>query len=422
MKNHVRITRSRRFVKKIFFSLTSAAAAACISVPAFAAEPALSGRPGIRQLEKKTSTGIRNSVNMKKVKLKLRSKSTYKHPKYTTDTYKIRFTIKGAGSHRFRTNTDPCKVKIIRSRKFKGSVTMVQRALKNKTLTIKVRVYGTAVIRFKVRINGKWFKTCKIRFKTTKASGSSSASSSSSSLSRSSSSTDKASYSLNQSSLLLSPGQSGTLSLKRTLSGSTGTYNGSAVWTSSNPTVASVNANGLVTARKTGNTIIYARVGSKRTGCVVSVTTPAKVSAIRKGYQIVQNCTYWSDSYHRMLDQYYDCSSLVWKCLHENICDFGDSEYAPTAAQQCSYLKSRGRLLGTFSNQNEQNLVYQAGDVSYNQNDGKHYSADGIYHTEIISGYDFTGFTSSGNPSVEIKTLKIKIKYGVASRILIGRP
>lgn len=56
------------------------------------------------------------------------------------------------------------------------------------------------------------------------------------------------------------------------------------VWSSSNPKVAKVTKNGLVSCKKKGNAVITASFGEAKVGCAVSVVSAKKVkrSAMRK--------------------------------------------------------------------------------------------------------------------------------------------
>lgn len=81
--------------------------------------------------------------------------------------------------------------------------------------------------------------------------------------------TPATSVTLNQTELKLNPGSGNTVQLRATVLPTNSTDK--VVWTSSNPTVATVDENGLVTAVKEGTTEIIATAGDKSAQCTVTV-------------------------------------------------------------------------------------------------------------------------------------------------------
>ena len=71
---------------------------------------------------------------------------------------------------------------------------------------------------------------------------------------------------LNKTKAFLIKGQ--TLTLK--LSG----FKGKVIWSSSKPSIAAINSNGKVTARKKGSAVITAKVGTNKYTCKITVQTP----------------------------------------------------------------------------------------------------------------------------------------------------
>lgn len=178
-------------------------------------------------------------------------------------------------------------------------------------------------------------------------------------------------------------------------------YRGSVVWKSSRPKVASVSKNGKVSAKKTGNTIITAKVGNVRVGCVVSVTTTTKKKVIRRAQKMASTSQYSQPK--RMLKGYYDCSSLVWRAYAKYGYRFGVTGYAPTAAGEAQYLANRNKLLkGGFSRKNAQTLKFKAGDLMFKTgaSNGRY---KGIYHVEMIIGYEFYGWDQNNKPVLLVK-------------------
>ncbi|MDE6280291.1 MAG: Ig-like domain-containing protein, partial [Oscillospiraceae bacterium] len=81
--------------------------------------------------------------------------------------------------------------------------------------------------------------------------------------------TPATSVTLNQASLQLNPGSDNTVQLRATVTPTNSTDK--VVWTSSNPNVASVDENGLVTALREGTATIIAMAGNKSAQCSVTV-------------------------------------------------------------------------------------------------------------------------------------------------------
>lgn len=195
---------------------------------------------------------------------------------------------------------------------------------------------------------------------------------------------------INTSSVLLAKKQTKQLKVSKT--------SGKVTWKSSNPKVASVSSNGLVKGKKVGNVIITAKIGDKKLGCVVSVTTEKVKRAVSKAKKIGATCQY--SQAKRMLSGYYDCSSLVWKSYSVNGTNFGSSSYAPTSRDQAKWCKAHNRIIkGGFSNKNLQSLSLLPGDLMFENSDSKDRYGS-IYHVEMFAGYYLQGFDSNGKPIV----------------------
>ena len=178
-------------------------------------------------------------------------------------------------------------------------------------------------------------------------------------------------------------------------------YSGKIQWKSSRPKVASVSGKGKVRGKKEGNTIISAKIGDIRLGCVISVTTKKKKKVIRCARRISSTGQYSQPK--RMLKGYYDCSSLVWRSYSKYGVKFGASSYAPTAAGEAEYLARHHKLLkGGFSQKNASKLKFKAGDLMFETgaSNGRY---KGIYHVEMIVGYEFYGWDQRNKPVVVVK-------------------
>lgn len=175
-------------------------------------------------------------------------------------------------------------------------------------------------------------------------------------------------------------------------------FSGKIIWKSSNKKVVSVNSKGRLKAKREGNAIISAKIGKKRLGCVVSVTTSRKKKAIVRAKWIAGHGKYSQPK--RMQRGYYDCSSLVWRAYSPYGCKFGASGYAPVAADEAKWLAGRRRLLkGGYSRKNVQKLKIKAGDLLF-ETGAKNGRYRGIYHVEMFVGYEFYGFDTAGRPVV----------------------
>lgn len=178
-------------------------------------------------------------------------------------------------------------------------------------------------------------------------------------------------------------------------------YKGKITWKSSRPKVASVSGTGKVRGKKEGNTIISAKIGGFKLGCLVSVTTTRKKKVIRCAQKIASTSQYSQP--RRMQKGYYDCSSLVWRSYSKYGVRFGASSYAPTAAGLAEYMARRHKLLGGgFSQKNAVNLKFKAGDLMFETgaSNGRY---KGIYHVEMIIGYEFYGWDEKNKPIVAVK-------------------
>ena len=71
---------------------------------------------------------------------------------------------------------------------------------------------------------------------------------------------------LNKTKAFLIKGQALTLKLSG--------FKGKVIWSSSKPSIAAINSNGKVTARKKGSAVITAKVGTNKYTCKITVQTP----------------------------------------------------------------------------------------------------------------------------------------------------
>lgn len=214
---------------------------------------------------------------------------------------------------------------------------------------------------------------------------------------------------------------SALLTVKETKQLSIQGYKGAkAKWSSGNPAVVSVSSNGKITAKKTGNAVIKAKVGNFVFGCAVSVVTPSRKKAINTAIHIAKTCTYSQPK--RMQSKFYDCSSLVWRAYSKNGVNFGNKYYAPVAASIGQWCAQKKKLVkGGLSQTNIDKMKLKAGDLMFETgaNNGRY---KGIYHVEMIVGYSCQGFDQNGKPILKVKWANRPDGcYGCGGQ-MVGRP
>lgn len=174
-----------------------------------------------------------------------------------------------------------------------------------------------------------------------------------------------------------------------------------ATWKSSNTKVLTVNKNGKIKAKKEGNAVITAKIGSGKIGCVVSVVTKKRKQVINRAIQIGKTCTY--SQAKRMQAKYYDCSSLVWKAYSKMKIYFGMKYYAPTAANNAKWCAAHKKIVKGNNAKNIQKMKFKPGALMFETSNAKNGRYKGIYHVEMFVGYTFEGYDSSGKVVVGTK-------------------
>lgn len=166
-------------------------------------------------------------------------------------------------------------------------------------------------------------------------------------------------------------------------------------WSSTNKNVVSVTGKGKIKAKKTGNAVILADIDGKKVGCVISVLTAARKKVVTRAKYIGTHWTYSQPK--RMLKNFYDCSSLVWRCYKLEKKYFGLKNYAPVAADIAKYCAQHKKIIKGNIEKNIQNMKYKPGALTFKTGaDNGRYK--GIYHVEMFVGYTFEGVTSQGKP------------------------
>ncbi len=222
---------------------------------------------------------------------------------------------------------------------------------------------------------------------------------------------------------LLVKGKSATLKLTQITEadGSAQTVDPSLItWSSSNSRVT-VSSKGKVKAKKTGAACIRAKYQGYTYFWVVNVCTAKKAKVIALGRQIAKG-TYSQP--RRMQQNYYDCSSLVWRAYKPYGYNFGNNYYAPVAASEGNYLYNRGKMIpGAIGKNNTQKLKLKPGDLLF-EGGAANGRWGGIYHVEMFTGYTISSVDSNGKP-VYANTWVNRVDgcygYGTANDY-VGRP
>lgn len=184
---------------------------------------------------------------------------------------------------------------------------------------------------------------------------------------------------------------------------------GKPVWTSSNPKVVKISKSGVLKAKKQGNAIITAKIGSGKVGCVVSVVSKKRKNMINTAIKIGKTCKY--NQNRRMESGYYDCSSLVWKAYKKMNINFGNKNYAPVAADNAKWCAKHHKIIKGKTTKNMQKLKYLPGALLYKTGE-KNGRYKGIYHVEMFVGYSFNGFDSQGKAILGLKWANRTEYYG----------
>lgn len=183
---------------------------------------------------------------------------------------------------------------------------------------------------------------------------------------------------INKDNLLVTPKTKKTLKIKN--------YDKSKItWKSMDPKIAKVSSSGVVTAKKTGNTIVYATLDDgEQFGCAVCVVTPTMKKVVDRAKMIGSKWTYSQPK--RMQKGYYDCSSLVWQCYKLAGKNFGARYYAPVAADILRWCVRNKKTLKKSVRKKIYEMSLRPGDMTFRtgQKNGRY---KGTYHVEMFVGY-----------------------------------
>lgn len=198
-------------------------------------------------------------------------------------------------------------------------------------------------------------------------------------------------------------------------------YNGDIIWSSSNPSIATVDSNGVVKGKKIGNVIIKAQLGNHYLGCAVSVTT-------KKLKKVAERATYigthWKYSQQKRTQKgYYDCSALVWKAYKEKAnVNFGSPGYPGVALTEAKWCKAKGRMIkGGMTYKKVMKMTVNPGDLLFKSTDMKKKYKD-IYHVEMFTGYFCHSVGSDGTAYYSPIWAARGTYYSWEEGSLLGRP
>lgn len=198
-------------------------------------------------------------------------------------------------------------------------------------------------------------------------------------------------------------------------------YEGTVIWKSSNPKIATVNSNGVVKGKQIGNVIITAKAGDQYLGCAVSVTT-AKIKKVAERATYIG--THWKYSPAlRTKKGYYDCSSLVWKAYKEKAkVTFGSPSYPGVALTEAKWCKAHGKMIkGGMTYRKIEKMTVNPGDLLFKSTNMKKKYAD-IYHVEMFTGYFCHFVRSDGTAYYSPMWAARGTSYTWEEGSLLGRP
>lgn len=206
-----------------------------------------------------------------------------------------------------------------------------------------------------------------------------------------------------------------------------GAGNHKVTWSTGNKRVASVSKTGIVTINGIGTTKITAKVNGRKVVCIVSVSTRTAYRVVRDARAITNKKNIQYSQQKRMSSNYYDCSSLVYRCYRIYGLRFGYTHptWAPTAADEGRWCAATKHLVS------EQAVTILdcklvPGDTiyySFNGNNGRYRNID---HTAIFAGYAYDASIGYYGTVIEASsssnTVTERMYYASDSIQLIGRP
>ena len=147
----------------------------------------------------------------------------------------------------------------------------------------------------------------------------------------------------------------------------------------SNKKVATVSKAGKIKTLKDGSTTITVTADGKSFHVPVTVSNAKVVSTINYALSAIGS-SYSQEK--RMSTGFYDCSSLAWRSYHTSNVNFGNNNWAPTAAGIAEYLVKNKKAVAYQALSPEK---LQPGDLLFfaKENNGRYLN---IYHVAIYAG------------------------------------
>lgn len=199
-------------------------------------------------------------------------------------------------------------------------------------------------------------------------------------------------------------------------------------WSVGNKKVASVTKKGVVIPKNVGATKITAKVNGRKLMCIVSVSSKTAWRALKSAKAISNNKNVHYSQEKRMSQNYYDCSSFVYRCYQPYGIHFGytNTAWAPVASVEGRWCADKKHLIATQA-VDILSCKLVPGDTifySFNENNGQYLNIDHVaifsgYHYDAMSGYYGTILEASNSSDAVVERT---YHMSADSIKLIGRP
>ncbi len=198
-------------------------------------------------------------------------------------------------------------------------------------------------------------------------------------------------------------------------------------WAAGNKNVADVSNHGIVTIKGIGATKINAKVNGRKLSCIVAVSSKTASRAVKNARVISMKKNIKYSQAQRMSKNYYDCSSLVYRCYASLGIRFGNTNphWAPTAAEEGRWCAATKKLAASQP-VDILSCKLVPGDTiyySFNGNNGRYLNID---HTAIFAGYAYDesiGYYGTVIEASSSRNAVVERMFYTGNTIkLIGRP